>query len=162
MKKKKVDVIDIKILKTLMEHAELNNKELSTTTGLSEGPTLVRVQNLWDRGILRSFHADINYQFFGYTKFYLIRAEVTDTDADELKQRFLLNRYIIVLVELEGSVDIVMRVYLGVLQTKSLKVAREELQILTAGLRGILSVTFNPICSYEQKTLHLDEKDLVK
>jgi DNA-binding Lrp family transcriptional regulator len=46
MKKKTIDVQDIKILNILNEHAELNNKELSSMIGLSEGLTLVRVQNL--------------------------------------------------------------------------------------------------------------------
>ena len=44
MKKKQIDVTDIEILNILTEHAELNNKELANKIGLSEGPTLVRVQ----------------------------------------------------------------------------------------------------------------------
>lgn len=50
MKKKQIDLLDIAILNILNEHAELNNKQLSEKIGLSESPTLVRVQNLWGRG----------------------------------------------------------------------------------------------------------------
>jgi hypothetical protein len=45
---------------------------------------------------------------------------------------------------------------------KDPKTAKDELQVLTAGIKGILSVTFNPISSIKQKTLILDEKDVIK
>lgn len=162
MKKKTIDVQDIEILNILAEHAELNNKELAARIDLSEGPTLVRVQNLWERGIIKSHIAHINYQFFGYNKLYLIRLEVTDTYAEELKQRLSVSRYMIVIVEIEGSVDLVMRIYIRIFQTKNLKTAKDELQVLTTGIKGIRSVTFSPISSIMQKTLSLDDKDITK
>lgn len=72
MKNKTIDVTDIEILNILKEHAELNNKEPANKIGLSEGPTLVRVQNLWERGVIQSYGAIINHHYFGYDKFYLI------------------------------------------------------------------------------------------
>jgi DNA-binding Lrp family transcriptional regulator len=162
MKKKTIDVQDIEILNILAEHAELNNKELSARIGLSEGPTLVRMQNLWGRDIIKSYSAEINFHLFGYSKFHLIRAEVTDTDAHELKNRLSHSRYLVTLVELEGTNDIVMRIYLCIFQTKNLKAAKDELQRLTAGIKGLHSVTFNQISSFVQKTLQLDEKDVIK
>jgi DNA-binding Lrp family transcriptional regulator len=162
MKKKTIDLQDIGILNILLEHAELNNKELSKKIGLSEGPTLVRVQNLWNRGILRSCGAIINYRYFGYDKFYCIRIEVDDFDAPQFKQRLLQSRYIIFLIEMDASTDIVMRVYVGVCQTKNLKTAKDEVQNLTEGVKGIRSVTFNPITFINLKALHLDAKDVIK
>jgi DNA-binding Lrp family transcriptional regulator len=162
MKKKLIDAKDIEILNILAEHAELNNKELAARIDLSEGPTLVRVQNLWKRGIIKSFAAVINFQLFGYSKLFLIRVEVYYNDAEELRERFSLNRHIIVHIELEGSVDLVMRIYIGICQAKSIKAAKDELKVLTEGIRGISSATFNQISSMEQKTLHLDDKDLIR
>jgi len=162
MKKKIIDVQDIEILNVLAEHAELNNKELSTKIGLTEGPTLVRVQNLWKRGIIKSFAAVINFQLFGYSKLFLIRVEVSHNDAEELRERFSLNRYIIVLIELEGSVDLVMRIYIGICQAKSIKAAKDELKVLTEGIKGISSATFNQISSMEQKRLHLEDNDIIR
>ena len=150
------------ILNILTEHAELNNKELAAKIGLSEGPTLVRVQNLWERGIVLSHSAVINYHLLGYNKFYIIRIEVSDTIADELKQRLSNSRHMIIFIEIEGSVDLIMRIYIGICLTKNLKTGKDELQILTAGIKGIRSVTFNQIYSIEQKTLHLDDKDVIK
>jgi DNA-binding Lrp family transcriptional regulator len=162
MKKKQIDHQDIIILNILMQNAELTNKRLSEIIDLSEGPTLVRVQKLWERGIIKSYAALINLPFFGYDKFYFIRVEVSDTEADELRQRFSLSRYIIILIEVEGSVDLVMRIYLGICQTKNLKSAKDELQNLTAGIKGIRTVTFNPISFINQKALHLDDRDVIK
>lgn len=163
MKKKTIDVQDIEILNILAEHAELNNRELSSTIGLSEGPTLVRVQNLWERGAIKSYSAMINHKLFGYGRFYLIRIETSDINAEELKGRFSLSRFIIVLIELEGSVDQITRIYIGVCQTKSFKAAREELRLLTVGFKGIRSATSSEIISLEQKTLRLDNKeDVIK
>jgi len=162
MKKKTIDVQDIEILNILTEHAELNNKELAARIDLSEGPTLVRVQNLWERGIIKSHTAHINYQFLGYNKFYLIRAEVSDTDADELKQRLAISRYMIIFVEIEGSIDLVMRIYIGICQTKNLKTAKDKLQVLTTGMKGLRLVTMSPISTIIQKSLRIDDKDVIK
>lgn len=127
-----------------------------------EGPTLVRVQNLWERGIIRSHTARINYQFLGYNKFFLIRVEVSDTAADELRQRLLISRYTITFVEIEASIDLIARIYIGICQVKNLKSAKEELHIMTFGIKGIRSVTMNAISSISQKTLSLDDKDVIK
>lgn len=162
MKKKQIDVKDIEILNVLTEHAEPNNKELAARIGLSEGSTLVRVQNLWERGVIKSHTALINYQFFGYSKFYLLRLEVTDNNAEELKQRLSSIRNIIIFIEIEGSLDLVIRIYIGILQTKNLKAAKDALQVLTAGIKGIRSVTMSPISSISQKTLTLDDQDIMK
>jgi len=86
MKKKLIGSKNIEILNILAEHSELDNKELSATIGLSKGLTLVRVQNLWERGIIKSFAAVINFQLFGYSKLFLIRVESL------ILRKLLLNR----------------------------------------------------------------------
>jgi DNA-binding Lrp family transcriptional regulator len=162
MKKKTIDAMDIEILNILSEHAELTNKELSNKIGLSEGPTLVRVQRLWGRGIIKSYGAIINYQYFGYIKFFLIRLEVADFDAPQLKERFLSSRYIVILIEIEASVDFILRVYVAVCQAKNFKSAKEEVTTITKGVKGIRSVTVNLITFASQKALHFDNTDVIK
>ena len=53
MKKKKIDLLDISILNILKDRTEITNKDLAKKVELSEGPALVRVQRLWEGGILR-------------------------------------------------------------------------------------------------------------
>jgi DNA-binding Lrp family transcriptional regulator len=162
MKKKQIDATDIEILNILSEHAEVTNKQLSATIGLSEGPTLVRVQNFWQRDVINAYQALINYQIFGYNRYYLIRAEISDNSATELKQRFMSNRHIIIFIELEGSIDIVIRIYLAVCLTKSLKAAKDEVQKLTQDIHGVRSVTFTQIIFAAQKKLQLENTDIIK
>jgi Lrp/AsnC family transcriptional regulator, leucine-responsive regulatory protein len=66
MRKKTIDFKNVEILNILADHAELTNTQLSELCGLSEGPTLVRVQSLWKRGVIKSYEAVLRYQFLGY------------------------------------------------------------------------------------------------
>lgn len=162
MKKKQIDLQDITILNILTEHAEFNNKQLSEQIGLSEGPTLVRVQRLWERGIVKSHEAIINYPYFGYTRYFCIRVEISATEAPKMKMRFLLNRYIIFLIEIEVIADINMRIYLAACLTKNLKTAKEVLQSLTEDFKAIGSAILAPVTSVSTKPLLFDNTDIIK
>jgi DNA-binding Lrp family transcriptional regulator len=162
MKKKQIDATDIEILNILSEHAEVTNKQLSATIGLSEGPTLVRVQNLWERGAIKSYKALVNYSMFGYGNFYQVRIEIADADSPELKERLLVSRFIIALIEIEATIDIVMRIYIAIFMIKDVKISKEEIRNLTSGLKSIRSTTLNRINYFSAKAFHLDEKDILK
>jgi len=56
----KLDLIDLKILKSLQNNSKITNIELSKVIGLSAAPTLGRVQKLEKAGVLKSYHAVIN------------------------------------------------------------------------------------------------------
>jgi len=56
----KLDLIDLKILKSLQNNSKITNIELSKLIGLSAAPTLGRVQKLEKAGVLKSYHAVIN------------------------------------------------------------------------------------------------------
>jgi DNA-binding Lrp family transcriptional regulator len=67
MKKRDIDAKDIEILNILKEDANVTNKDLAQKLHLSEGPTLVRVQNLFKKGVIKRYVAEPNYGYFGYT-----------------------------------------------------------------------------------------------
>ena len=56
----KLDLIDLKILKSLQNNSKITNIELSKVIGLSAAPTLGRVQKLEKAGVLKSYHAVLN------------------------------------------------------------------------------------------------------
>ena len=56
----KLDLIDLKILKSLQNNSKITNIELSKVIGLYAAPTLGRVQKLEKAGVLKSYHAVIN------------------------------------------------------------------------------------------------------
>jgi DNA-binding Lrp family transcriptional regulator len=138
MKKKQINLQDITIQNIIAEHAELNNKQLSERIGLSEGPSLVRVQRLWERGIVKSHEAIIYFPYFGYTRYFCIRAEISATEAPKMKMRFLLNRYIIFIIEFEVIADVNIRIYLAACLTKNLKTAKKVLQSLMEGFKELV------------------------
>ena len=56
----KLDLTDLKILKSLQENSKITNIELSKIIGLSPAPTLARVQKLEKFKIINSYHAVLN------------------------------------------------------------------------------------------------------
>lgn len=162
MKKKKIDLLDIAMLNILKEHAELSNKDLAKLVGLSEGSTLVRSQNLWKRGFIGSVQACIQYKYFGYDKYYLLRLEVLETAANDLLTKLLECRHLITLIGMEARFDITMRIFLAVILTRDLRTADKEMQALTSGFQGISSFTFTQMNFIMQRQMRLEETDYVK
>jgi len=76
MRKKEVDVIDLKILEILSKEGNISNKKLAEAIGLSPAPTMVRVRNLYKRGIIKGSHVHVNYAYFGYTERYVLELAV--------------------------------------------------------------------------------------
>lgn len=66
MRKKPVDALDVKIINHLQNNANITNRSLAQQIGLSPGPTLVRVQNLWKRKIFAHYKAQIDYTYFKF------------------------------------------------------------------------------------------------
>ena len=87
MKKKPIDEIDLRIINQLQNNAGITNRSLAKIIGLSFGPTLVRVQNLWKRGFLKNCRAKINCRAFGF----VVKAAVYVSLPNENRNRFLSN-----------------------------------------------------------------------
>lgn len=65
-RKSTIDAKDIEILNILQSEGAINNKDLANKIGLSESPTLTRVNNLIGKGFITSFIACVDLQKFGY------------------------------------------------------------------------------------------------
>ena len=87
MKKKQVDEIDLVIINYLQNNARLTNRALAKTIGLSPGPTLVRVQNLWKRRLLTFCRAQVNHAAFRFN----LKAVLIVSVPDEGSNRFIGN-----------------------------------------------------------------------
>lgn len=62
-----IDDIDLQILAELQDDGRMTNVDLSRRVGLTAPPCLRRVKSLEDRGIIRTYHAEIDPQALGYT-----------------------------------------------------------------------------------------------
>jgi DNA-binding Lrp family transcriptional regulator len=101
MKKRPVDDIDIYILNRLSRDANVTNLELASEIGLSQGPTLVRVQNLWKRGILTNYQAKINYSYFKFNLKYALIISIHPDGITKFISKIHKEREIIYCSELE-------------------------------------------------------------
>lgn len=61
----RLDRIDLAILTELQNNARLPNKELAARVSLAPSSCLERVRRLWQRGILRGFHAEVAHEALG-------------------------------------------------------------------------------------------------
>src|SRR5690554_3798526 len=60
MTPRKLDNIDLHILKILQENSKITNLELSKRIGLSPAPTLERVKKLETNDVISSYHAKVD------------------------------------------------------------------------------------------------------
>ena len=81
----KLDLIDLKILKSLQNNSKITNIELSKVIGLSAAPTLGRVQKLEKAGVLKSYHAVINNNKTAYNQ-RLSQIAKRNKQSDELAE----------------------------------------------------------------------------
>ncbi|HEY5826010.1 MAG TPA: Lrp/AsnC family transcriptional regulator [Cyclobacteriaceae bacterium] len=63
--KYKLDAIDRKILEILQNNSNITNAQLAQEIGLSPAPTLERVKKLENGGVLKSYHAVVDYSSVG-------------------------------------------------------------------------------------------------
>ncbi len=61
----KLDAIDRKILEILQNNSNITNAQLALEIGLSPAPTLERVKKLENGGVLKSYHAVVDYASVG-------------------------------------------------------------------------------------------------
>ena len=67
MRRVKLDQIDRRILRDLQADGRMTNVELARSVGLTAPPCLRRVKTLEDRGVIRSYHADLDHAALGYS-----------------------------------------------------------------------------------------------
>ena len=60
-----LDRTDFAILDLLQKDARLSNKEIADAVGLAPSSTHERIKRLWDLGVLRGLHADVDAGAFG-------------------------------------------------------------------------------------------------
>jgi DNA-binding Lrp family transcriptional regulator len=63
--KYKLDAIDRKILEILQNNSNITNAQLAQEIGLSPAPRLERVKKLENGGVLKSYHAVVDYASVG-------------------------------------------------------------------------------------------------
>lgn len=161
MKKKAIDEIDLAIINQLQNNARITNRSLAMTIGLSPGPTLVRVRNLYRKGILKHCRATVNYTSFNY----LLKSVLFISVPEEKCNRFVSNakatREVILCFELaKKSQTIRSRQFLVILLAKN----NEDLTIIVDQLcRGTGLLDLNVVSverTHKDTPLYVKEADI--
>lgn len=136
MRKRDIDLKDIEILNILQENALLSNKDLAKRIRLSEGPTLVRVQNLISKGAIVRYVALINPSYFGYSNNLLANVKILKEKAPAFVDRVKNIPQIVRCFHIEhtSSYELAVNEYLVTIYGKSLQECRQTLEdALTVG-----------------------------
>jgi DNA-binding Lrp family transcriptional regulator len=72
-----LDRIDLAILAELQKNARLPNKELAARVGIAQSTCIERVRRLWERKVLRGFHADVDHTALGIGLEALVAVKLT-------------------------------------------------------------------------------------
>lgn len=163
MKKRDIDLKDIEIINILRGDAMLTNKDLAKKVDLSEGPTLVRVQNLFEKGVLRGYIAKPNYAYFGYTNKIYVRVVILHKRVKEFIERIQKERKVISCVRIEhlGENNSAIVSYALIILGKSEGECREVLDNII-GVIPSLAVSYTITIIKEEiknSDLILNEKD---
>lgn len=107
MKKRDIDLKDLEILNILQVDAAITNRKLAQRIGLSPGPTLVRVQKLFEKGVIKNYIATPNYTYLGYIDQMYLRMTILPEKINLFRERVLKNKRITKCVEIvDGTSEI--------------------------------------------------------
>lgn len=80
MEKYEPDKIDKKIIKLLMDNARMSVKDIAKEVFLSSPAVSARIDRLQKEGIIKGYHASVDYTGFGYNIKAFVNLEVKPED----------------------------------------------------------------------------------
>ena len=108
-----LDRIDSRILAELQNNARLSNKELAGRIGLAPSSCLERVRRLFDAGVLRGAHADVDPAALGIGLQAMIGVRLRQHSRDEVlafRAEMLECREVVAVYYLAGATDFLVHV----------------------------------------------------
>jgi DNA-binding Lrp family transcriptional regulator len=108
-----IDDIDRQILAELQDDGRITNVDLARRVGLTAPPCLRRVRGLEERGVIRSYHADLDPAALGYTITVFAMVSLRSQAEEHLRE---FERHVAALPEvrechmLNGEIDFILKV----------------------------------------------------
>ena len=109
-----MDKIDQKIVDILRHNGRISNKNLSELVGLNPSSTLERVKKLEEKGIIKGYSANLDYNKMGYSTTAIIQIAL------EKHNREIINKFIdhissldevTELYHISGQYDYLLKIY---------------------------------------------------
>lgn len=82
----KIDSLDLKILRALQEKGRITKVELSEEVGLSPTPCYERMKRLEKSGVIKGYHASIDFSVLGDYSFFWIKIQLRDFSTKQTKR----------------------------------------------------------------------------
>lgn len=108
-----IDRIDSVILAALQNNARLTNKELAARVGLAPSSCLERVRRLFDAGVLRGAHAEVDPEALGIRLQAMIGIRLRQHSRDEVtafRKQMLTHAEVVGIYYLAGATDFMIHV----------------------------------------------------
>lgn len=80
-----IDRIDQQILNALSDNGRMTLTELAERVSLSKSPCHARLKRLEARGIIRGYHADVDWEKLGLSHIAFVQVTLSDTKSAALK-----------------------------------------------------------------------------
>lgn len=111
-----LDDVDRKIIRILSEDARISNKQLAEDVGIAPSTALMRTRTLQERGIIKSFTAELNLASIGRSVQALIAVRLRAHDRDQIDQftaRVPRLPAVLSTFHTSGSVDYLLHIAVG-------------------------------------------------
>jgi DNA-binding Lrp family transcriptional regulator len=83
----RLDNIDKKILKIILQDARLSYREIAKKVGVSTGTVLARIKRMEEEGIIKGYSAIIDYEKIGYELTAITEITVSKGKLREIEER---------------------------------------------------------------------------
>lgn len=162
MKKTAIDAMDIQILNLLLGNGYMPNNAIANEIGLSEPPTLVRMQRLRENGFLKGFKPIIDLNALGYTFQAAIIVRAIKEETEELYRRILGERQVISCFSLSEGRALGLDWLYFKLATKSEEEVEITMERLLKGLDIFFLEVFTSVKPIKLSGFYLLSEDMVR
>lgn len=122
---RKVDETDLKIIKELRGNGRASYREVAEKVGVAPGTVQNRVKELEDRGIIKSYHATVDWEKLGYEITAIIALEVESRSIDKIVARLKKNSNVYGVYTIAGEFDLFVAVKFKSMQNLNSFVRKE-------------------------------------
>jgi len=104
--RKDIDEKDIAIIKKLRENGRASYREVAEKLDVSPGTVRNRINELEERGIIKSYHAVVDWAKLGYTVTAIVGIEIKSRSLDQLIEKLKPNPKVYAIYTTTGKHDL--------------------------------------------------------
>ena len=103
----RLDEIDVKILKELLNNARLSNRQIAARVGVSVGTVISRIKRMEDEGIIKGYTTILDHEKLGYELTVVTEVTVSKGKLLETEREIAKNPNVCAVYDVTGEVDVI-------------------------------------------------------